>query len=117
MTVQSFAMPNIAVTNPTVFENLKGVHLNVYLVSHVFADQKFMAIFAMLFGASIIMLSNKAQKEQIRSGDLQKKRFFWLLIFGLLHAYFFWFGDLLVAYAICGFFMFGFSTRYSLLFP
>ena len=111
MTVQSFAMPNIAVANPTVFENLKGVHLNVYLVSHVFADQKFMAIFAMLFGASIIMLSNKAQKEQIRSGDLQKKRFFWLLIFGLLHAYFFWFGDLLVAYAICGFFMFGFRRR------
>lgn len=111
MTVQSFAMPNIAVTNPTVFEKLSGIDLNVYLVSHVFADQKFMALFSMLFGASMIMLSNRARKEHIRSGDLQKKRLFWLLIFGLFHSYLIWYGDLLVAYAICGFFMFIFRRR------
>jgi len=111
MTIQSFAMPSIASTNPTVFENLTGVHLNVYLVSHVFADQKFMALFSMLFGASIIILSNRARKEHIRSGDLQRKRLFWLLIFGFVHAYFIWYGDMLVAYAICGFFMFIFRRR------
>jgi len=111
MTVQCFAMPGIAITNPTVFESLRGVHLNVYLVSHIFTDQKFMAIFSMLFGASIIMLSNRARKEQIRSRDLQFKRLFWLLVFGLFHAYLIWYGDMLVAYAICGFFLFVFRRK------
>lgn len=113
MTVQHFSMPNIAVNNPTVFENLSGVHLGVYLVSHVFADQKFEAIFSILLGASIIMISNRAKKEQIRSGGIQKKRLFWLLIIGLIHSYLFWYGDLLVAYAICGFFMFRFRRKKS----
>jgi len=113
MTVQHFSMPNIAVSNPTVFENLSGVHLGVYLVSHVFADQKFEAIFSILLGASIIMISNRAKKEQIRSGGIQKKRLFWLLIIGLIHAYLIWYGDLLVAYAICGLFMFRFRRKKS----
>lgn len=87
------------------------MHLNVYLVSHVFADQKFLTIFAVLFGASLIMLSNKARKEHVRSGDLQRRRLFWLLIIGLVHAYLIWYGDILVAYSICGFFMLIFRRR------
>ncbi len=104
-------MPSAAYLNPTVYENLSGMDLNVYLVSHIFADGKFMAIFSMLFGASIIMLSNKARREHVNSGDLQRRRFFWLLILGLIHAYFIWYGDILVPYAICGFVMFVFRRR------
>lgn len=113
MSVQHFSMPSIAVNNPTIFENLSGVHLGVYLVSHVFADQKFEAIFSILMGASIIMISNRAKKEQIRSEEVQKKRLFWLLIIGLIHAYLIWYGDFLFAYAICGTLMFRFRRKKS----
>ena len=111
MNIQSFAMPSFAYVNPTVYENLSGIHLNVYLASHIFASQKFMAIFSIMFGASIIMLSNRAKKEHVRSGDLQKRRLFWLLVIGLIHAYLVWYGDILAPYAICGFFMFIFRRK------
>ena len=111
MNIQSFSMPASAYLNPTSFENLEDINFYVWIVSHVFANQKFMAIFSMLFGAGIILISQKVRKEQIRSGKLQYRRFFWLLIIGLFHAYLLWYGDILVAYAICGFLMFAFRGK------
>lgn len=113
MNIQSFAMPSVAYNNPTAYENLSGNDLWVWLISHIFADQKFMAIFSMMFGASIIMLSQKARKEQLRSTDLQNKRFIFLALFGLVHAYLIWFGDILFLYSVCGFFMFIFRSKKS----
>lgn len=113
MNIQSYSMPASAYLNPTAFESLESNHLWVWLVSHVFADQKFMSIFSMLFGASIIMISSKAKKEQLRSGNLQSRRLLGLLGLGVLHAYLLWSGDVLVAYAICGFLMYYFRTRKS----
>ncbi|MFT6873875.1 MAG: hypothetical protein ACJAVN_002899 [Roseivirga sp.] len=113
MNIQSFAMPSVAYSNPTAYENLSGNDLWVWLVSHVFADQKFMAIFSLLFGASIVMISQKARKEQMRSTGLQNRRFFFLALFGLIHAYLLWYGDILFIYAICAFFMFTFRSKKS----
>lgn len=111
MNIQSFAMPSVAYSNPTAFEKFTGNDLWVWVVSHVFADQKFMAIFSMLFGASIVMLSQKARKDNLRSTDLQNRRFIFLALIGLLHAYFIWYGDILFLYAVCGFFMFSFRSK------
>ena len=111
MNIQSFAMPAAAYGNPTAFEKLTGNDLWVWLASYVFADQKFMSIFSMLFGASIMMLSQKARKENLRSTDLQNRRFIFLAIIGLAHAYLLWFGDILFAYAVCGFLMFSFRNK------
>ena len=68
----------------------------------MFAEQKFMCIFSMLFGASLIILSQKARKEHLRSSDMQNRRLFFLALFGLIHAYFIWYGNVLFMYAICG---------------
>ncbi|MFT6969545.1 MAG: hypothetical protein ACJAXX_000102 [Roseivirga sp.] len=111
VTIQSYAMPWVASINPTVFENLEDINFYVWLLTHVFANEKFMAIFSMLFGATIILISQKARKEHLRSGDLQYRRFFWLFLIGVFHAYLVWAGDILVIYAICGFFMFVFRSK------
>ncbi|MFY0591659.1 DUF418 domain-containing protein [Roseivirga sp.] len=111
MNIQSFAMPSAAYTNPTAFEKLTGNDLWVWVGSHVFTDQKFMSIFSMLFGASIMMLSQKARKENLRSTELQNRRFIFLALMGLAHAYLLWYGDILFAYAVCGFFMFSFRNK------
>ena len=113
MTVQAFAMPASAYINPSSYERLEGNDLYVWLLSHVFADKKFMSIFTMLFGASVVMLSQKARKEQLRSSDLQYKRFIFLGIIGMFHAYLVYFQDILLLYAICGLLTFIFRSKKS----
>ena len=113
MGIQRFSLPEATYVNPTSFETLGGMQLYIWLVSHILFDQKFMSIFAILFGAGIIMLSNQAKKEHTRSGAIQRRRIFWLLVIGVFHAYLLWYGDVLVAYALCGLLMFSLRHKKS----
>ena len=60
MNIQSFAMPIAAYINPTAYGDLSGANLYVWIVSHVFFDQKFMAAFSMLFGAGVVLMTARA---------------------------------------------------------
>ena len=111
MNIQSFSMPIAAYLNPTSWGDLEGVNFLVWLFSHVLADQKFMSLFSILFGAGICLFAERAEKKNNRSAWLHYKRNFWLLIFGLIHAYFIWFGDILVSYALCAFWVYWFRNR------
>jgi uncharacterized protein len=61
MNIQSFAMPVSAYLNPTSFGNLEGINYWVWILSHLFADQKFVTIFSILYGAGIILITQKAE--------------------------------------------------------
>lgn len=108
MNIQSFAMPAAAYVNPTAYGDLTGANLWVWVAGHVFFDQKFIAIFSMLFGAGIVLMSERAGPEGLR---LHFRRMGWLILFGLIHAYFFWYGDILFAYGVCGLLVFGLRDR------
>ncbi len=101
MNVQTFAMPQAAYFNPTAYGDLEGVNLYVWLAGRMFADQKFMTIFSMLFGAGIVLMAGRAEA---RGGATPKhyRRMGWLAVIGLLHAHLLWHGDILFTYAICG---------------
>jgi uncharacterized protein len=99
MNIQSFAMPIAAYANPTAYGDLTGANLWVWIISHVFFDQKFMTIFAMLFGAGIVLMAARAGDA---GGRVHRRRMGWLILFGLLHAYVFWYGDILYTYGMCG---------------
>lgn len=99
--VQSFSMPSVARMNPAEFGDFSGMNFFVWLLSHLFAEQKFITIFTLLFGTGILLFL--ASKGSERSGiRLHYRRMFWLLVIGLIHAYLLWDGDILVAYALCG---------------
>ncbi|BDX07431.1 DUF418 domain-containing protein [Planctobacterium marinum] len=104
--IQSFSMPGAAYLNPTAFGDLSGLNLWVWISTHVLADQKFMSLFSLLFGAGIILFCDSAQKKGLSAAKLHYKRNAWLLLFGLLHAYLFWYGDILFAYSLCAFFIY-----------
>ncbi len=102
MNIQSFSMIGMAYINPTAYGDLTGANYWVWWNCHVFADQKFMTIFSMLFGAGIVLMTARQDTHVGHSAKVHYRRMGILLLFGLLHAHLLWFGDILVAYAICG---------------
>ena len=102
MNITSFSQVNIAYMNPMIGAGLEGYNQYFHAFNYIFADTRFMSIFSILFGAGVVLFTNNAEAKGKKVGALHYKRMFWLLLFGLLHAYFIWEGDILVAYAICG---------------
>ncbi len=108
MNIQSFAMVDSAYFNPTVWGDLTGVNYAVWLLSHLFADMKFMTIFSMLFGAGIVLLCGRVERRGARPVRVHLRRTGWLLAFGLAHAYLLWTGDILVWYSFSALLAYGF---------
>jgi uncharacterized protein len=100
--IQLFAFPSLARWNPKAYGDLQGVNWWVWLTTSVLADGKFISIFAMLLGASIVMLPGRAGDRAIPAWRAHVLRMAALLVVGLLHAYLLWYGDMLVPLALCG---------------
>lgn len=104
--MQTFAYPDAALFNPTILGDFSGLNLLAWKIGYFFFMQKAYAIFAMLFGAGAVLMYQRAKAKGIKWGKTYYLRIFWLLVFGMLHAYFLWYGDILVAYALCGLLLF-----------
>jgi len=113
MNIQSFSMIGAAYMNPTTYGTLEGANLWVWLLSHVLAALKFMAIFSMLFGAGIVLMWKRTQASNRPSTGLHFRRMFWLVLIGLTHAYLLWYGDILFFYGICGMLVYWFRKAQS----
>jgi uncharacterized protein len=78
--------------------------LVIFLVA-AFAQFKFYPIFAYLFGAGFA-LQTRSLKRQLGSWEqaqaAYRRRLRWLLLFGLLHGFLIWSGDVLTSYALSG---------------
>jgi uncharacterized protein len=59
-------------------------------------------LFSLLFGAGMYLFLERAWARG-QGGMLQARRLFWLMLFGLAHFFFIWWGDILFLYAISGF--------------
>ena len=93
MNIQTFALPHAAYMNPSAWGSLAGVEGVVWSLSRLLFDFKFITLFSTLFGASLV-LAGEASKP--------KRRLLWLIIFGCVHGYLIWFGDVLFAYGVTG---------------
>ena len=102
MNIQSFSMVAAAYWNPTAYGDLHGANLWVWLLTHVLADSKFVTIFSMLFGAGILLMTDRAEAAGRRPAGLHYRRMGSLIVFGMLHGYLLWTGDILYAYGMCG---------------
>ncbi len=108
MNVQSMSMIEAAYFNPTAYGDLEGINRAVWAFCHVFADQKFMALFSMLFGAGVVVFASRAEAKGHRPAGLHYRRTLWLILFGLLHAYLLWYGDILFTYGVCALLVYAF---------
>lgn len=102
MNIQAFSMVGAAYLNPTAYGDLQGANYWVWFVSHLFVELKFMAIFAMVFGAGIVLMTSRIETSNRDAKPLHYRRMGWLILFGLLHGFLLWYGDILLTYGLCG---------------
>ncbi|MEN8116670.1 MAG: DUF418 domain-containing protein [Bacteroidota bacterium] len=100
MNIQYFSMISAAYLNPVAYGDFNGANKWVWMLSHIFTDMKFWSIFSMLFGAGIVLFTERLKSKGIKSLAIHYRRTFWLLLIGLAHAYLLWSGDILVPYSI-----------------
>lgn len=80
-------------------------------VLFLLADGKFLAIFAFLFGYGAVLLRDRTLQKGRKFGPLYVRRLVALLVFGLIHGWFIWFGDILLHYALLGLALMAFLSR------
>ena len=101
--IVAFGQPWAAYMYPDAFMVPHGeVSDWMWVVQFVLIDGKMRGLFTLLFGAGLMLFMEKAWARGA-SRWLQARRLFWLLMFGLIHFYFIWRGDILVLYSIAGF--------------
>jgi uncharacterized protein len=93
--------------NPTVAGGATGLNLAAWTVMHVLAEGKMRCLFSLVFGASVILLTSRLEKRG-DAADIYYRRTLWLLLFGIIHAYLLWMGDILYPYALCGLLLYPF---------
>src|SRR5262245_58730077 len=108
MNIVGFAWPFSAYENPTLGGGFAGADRTVWLICELVFSEKMMTIFSMLFGAGLILMTDRADARGRSLIGLYYRRCLWLLLIGMAHAYLLWPGDILVAYALCGMILFPF---------
>ncbi len=65
-------------------------------------DGRFRSLFSIRFGASMVLVIERAVAADKKGWQVHYPRMIVLLLFGLAHFYFFWWGDILANYALVG---------------
>jgi uncharacterized protein len=102
MNIVAFAMPFQAYMNPAAYGGAEGIDLASWIVSFIFIDGKMRGLFSFLFGASMLLVIERAEAKGENPAAVHYRRMVWLLVFGLIHLYLIWFGDILTGYALIG---------------
>ena len=113
--IRGIAVLGILATNILQYAQLPGAHRwlkligepslgdkLLWLLNFLLVDGKLRGLFAMLFGAGLVLFMDRAKAKGARPYWLQYRRLFWLGLFGLFHYYVLFEGDILFHYALLG---------------
>lgn len=100
--VIAFAMIEGAYFSPTAYGGHTGLDLVLWAANMIVIDGKMRSLFSMLFGASMLLVIDRAEASGRSAAAVHYRRMAVLLLFGLAHFYLIWFGDILTAYALMG---------------
>src|SRR5689334_20225166 len=102
MNIVDIAMPGYAYYDPYYYGGAEGVNFATWAINYVLFDGKMRGLFTMMFGASTVLIAERALKSGESPARVHYARMFWLLVFGMIHVWFIWYGDILVLYAVAG---------------
>ena len=106
MNIVSFGLPIPAYANPVYAGPVSTADMAAWFLAATLADGRMRALFAMLFGASMLIVAERL------GVAAHLRRMLVLAMTGLLHALFVWHGDILLPYALLGLLLFP-ATRVS----
>lgn len=102
MNIVAFAMPEMAYVSPRAYGGETASDIAAWGFGFLLFDGKMRGLFSILFGASMLLISDRADAAGQDSRSVHYRRMAWLAVFGLCHYYFIWWGDILFLYAAVG---------------
>lgn len=102
MNIVGMAMPDGAYMSPRAYGGDTGIDLLAWLFNFVFVDGKMRGLFSFLFGASLLLVVERAEAKGEPGGAIHVRRMLWLFVFGLVHMFLIWANDILHHYALIG---------------
>lgn len=109
MNIVAFALPEPAYVNPLAWGGTGPADLAAWAFNMIFVDGKMRGLFSLLFGASMAVVIDRADAKGESGGGIHARRMLWLLLFGMIHYYLIWYGDILMLYAVVGLIAYFFS--------
>ncbi len=109
--VVAFAFIFPAYMNPSAAGGHHGADLSTWFANFVLIDGKMRSLFSMLFGASMLLVIERALAAGRSGRSTHFRRMAVLALFGLAHFYFIWFGDILFLYAVIGMIAYAFVRK------
>ncbi|ETS29406.1 hypothetical protein BB987_09760 [Photorhabdus temperata] len=106
LNISGFALPSAAYLNPGYNGSASATDLIIWSVLSIFAQGKFLCIFAFLFGATLELLLPRGKVWNY-------PRLIILALIGGIHGILFWDGDILLSYSLAGFFSFHLISQNS----
>ena len=104
MNITAFALPQTAYFNPAAAGPLSAGDIGFWAVSLILVDGKMRGLFALLFGASMLLLIEREEMAGRDGKRAQMRRAGWLFIIGTAHFLLLWWGDILRVYALVSLF-------------
>ena len=100
--IPAFALPAPAYFSPLAWGGHGPAEVAVWLANFVFVEGKMRGLFSLLFGASMLLVVERARSSGESPAKVHYSRMAVLLMFGLIHMYLVWWGDILGHYALVG---------------
>ncbi|WP_443971674.1 DUF418 domain-containing protein [Sphingobium sp. CR28] len=100
--VAAFGLPSIASINPFAWGMSSGVDIAAWLFTFLFVDGKMRALFAIMFGASMLLVMEAAETRGQDGLAMHQRRMWTLIPIGLAHYLLLWDGDILLQLAFAG---------------
>ncbi|WP_375427980.1 DUF418 domain-containing protein [uncultured Sphingomonas sp.] len=98
----AFGLPDAAYFSPVAWGGTGPADRAVWAINFVLVEGKMRGLFSFLFGASMLLVIDRAGVAGEDPARVHFARMGWLFAIGMVHAYLIWWGDILAHYALVG---------------
>jgi uncharacterized protein len=108
MNITDFGLP-FAYGDPTVYGGAEGADLWAWITTSMLFEGTQRGLFSLLFGAGVILLTQRIEARGGDASDVFFRRNLWLIVFGIVHGFLLlWTGEILFYYGATALFVYAF---------